>query len=266
FLALGKQDLENEQNYLIKSVINRSITIKNRKKKMQPAAWLPEPVATERADADIRNREVLSYSMMVLLEQLNARERAVFILKEAFDYSHDEIAEILGMTIGNSRKLLSRAKSKLGSPGEKGGGSMMGGGEAAAYLERYVTVIRNGDTGTLEKMLSEEVAYAADGGGRIKVVSEFNAGIGEVAKQLSYVFKTFQQKLMIRTAMVNHQPALLFFKDGALVACQVFELDADGKWLKTAGDQEEADRRRPAMIRRIYNVVDPDKLRNFNEL
>ena len=239
--------MENDRNYLIKSVINQSINIKHRKKRIQPSAWLPEPVATEQADTDINRREVLTYSMLVLLEHLNARERAVFILKEAFDYSHDEIAEILSMSIGNSRKLLSRAKSKLSASEQIGVDSSF---DTAAYLERYISVIKNGDTRALEKLLSEEVLYTADGGGRIKVVSEFNVGIAEVARQVSYVYQHFQKKLLIRTATVNHQPALLFYRDNTLITCQVFEL--------------EVSRDQPAKIRRIFTVVDPDKLKTFN--
>lgn len=106
--------LENERAYLIKSVINRAINLKNRNKRMSgEGTWLPEPVATEAADAHIKKREIISYSILVLLEHLNARERAVFILKEAFDYSHEEIAETLSITVENSRQLLSRAKRSL---------------------------------------------------------------------------------------------------------------------------------------------------------
>src|SRR3546814_639413 len=108
--------LENESAYLIKSVINRAINLKNRNKRTRERTlWLPEPVSTEPADARIKKKEIISYSMMVLLEHLSAKERAVFILKEAFDYAHEEIAETLSMTVENSRQLLSRAKRSLRS-------------------------------------------------------------------------------------------------------------------------------------------------------
>lgn len=96
--------LENESAYLIKSVINRAINLKNRNKRIRgEKMWLPEPVATESADAGIKKKEIISYSMLVLLEHLNAKERGVFILKEAFDYAHEEIAETLSITVENSR-------------------------------------------------------------------------------------------------------------------------------------------------------------------
>src|SRR5690606_40049058 len=64
--AMGK-----ERAYLIKSVINRAINLKTRKKRIRgEGIWLSEPVATESADAGIKKKEIISYSMLVLLEHL----------------------------------------------------------------------------------------------------------------------------------------------------------------------------------------------------
>lgn len=109
-----EKDIENKKAYLIRSVINLSINFKKKQKKLlfeYPGMWLPEPVATEKADMEINSKEILSYSLMVLLEKLNAKQRAVFILREAFNYDHEEIADVLRITVENSRKILSRAKS-----------------------------------------------------------------------------------------------------------------------------------------------------------
>src|SRR5690606_24381914 len=97
YIEKRSNNIENSSAYLIKSVINRSITLKERSKKMVgQTIWLPEPVATEGADQWINSREILSFTLMVLLEHLNPKERAVFILKEAFDYSHEQIADVFG--------------------------------------------------------------------------------------------------------------------------------------------------------------------------
>src|SRR5262245_3463440 len=79
-------EIQNEKAYLTRSVINRAITARTRLQKMQSGyigSWLPEPIATETADADLNQQDILSYSLMVLLEKLDAKQRAVFILKEA---------------------------------------------------------------------------------------------------------------------------------------------------------------------------------------
>jgi len=84
YLASPKEGIENEKSYLIKGVINQSINIKNKKKKIVPGdVWLPEPIATEEADTNINLSDIVSYSLMVLMERLNPKERAVFILKPA---------------------------------------------------------------------------------------------------------------------------------------------------------------------------------------
>src|SRR5688572_17644493 len=94
FMQLDRQDIEDQKAYLVRMVINLSINQKKRQRRIvadYPGEWLPEPVATEKADTGILRKEVLSYSLMVLLEKLNPRQRAVFILNEAFDYDHEEI-------------------------------------------------------------------------------------------------------------------------------------------------------------------------------
>jgi RNA polymerase sigma factor (sigma-70 family) len=76
--------IQNEKAYLTRSVINRAINARNKLQKMQsgyPGNWLPEPVATETSDAEVNQKDILSYSLMVLLEKLDAKQRAVFFLK-----------------------------------------------------------------------------------------------------------------------------------------------------------------------------------------
>lgn len=244
YMAAPPKEITDEKNYLIRGVINQSINI--RKKKQRVAGdpmWLPEPIATEKADTGINRDEIISYSMMVLLEHLNPKERAAFILKEAFDYSHEDIAQALSITVESSRKLLSRAKSKLTAPVKPMDETPLNGN---AYLENYMAVIKSGDVKSLEKMLAEEVSVSTDGGGKIRIVREFTQGLHEAAKLMLYVFQTYQQKNTIQVASVNHQPALLFYDGGTLVNCQVFDMEpVTGK------------------ITRIYSIVDPEKLKNI---
>lgn len=244
YISMPKKDIENETGYLIKGVINQSINIKNRNKKITTdKVWLPEPLATETADSDINRNEIISYSMLVLLEYLNPKERAAFILKEAFDYSHEEIANTLSISVENSRKLLSRAKSKLDISKEKIDEVTF---SASAYLENYINIIKNGDTKALEKLLSEEILVTADGGGKVNVVREITVGVQATSDLIFYLYNTYQNIYEVKYQLINHQPALLFYRDGTLINCQVFEFEAITK-----------------KIRRIYSVVDPDKLKNI---
>ena len=71
FMSVEEGKIENEKAYLVRMVINVAINFKNRQKKMAaqyPGPWLPEPIATEDADLNIARKDVLSYSLMVLLK------------------------------------------------------------------------------------------------------------------------------------------------------------------------------------------------------
>lgn len=244
YMAAPPKEITDEKNYLIRGVINQSINIRKKKQRIAgDPMWLPEPIATEKADTGINRDEIISYSMMVLLEHLNPKERAAFILKEAFDYSHEDIAQSLSITVENSRKLLSRAKNKLAVPVKPIDETPI---NANAYMENYMAVIKSGDVKSLEKMLAQEVSVSTDGGGRIKIVREFTQGLHEAAKLMLYVFQTYQQMNTIKLSSINHQPALLFYDGNTLLNCQVFDLEpVTGK------------------ITRIYSMVDPEKLKNI---
>ena len=246
FVSSQKKDIENIIGYLIKGVINQSINIKNRKKKItSDKIWLPEPVATENADSDLKRQEVISYSMLVLLEKLNARERAVFILKEAFDYSHKDISATLDCTVENARKLLSRAKSKLA--GQKKTYDLFSPVNVPkSYMENYIDTIKSGDTAALEKLLSKDISIAADGGDEVKVIRALTVGKKAASNLLFFVYEKFHKSQAMKLSKVNRQPAILFYEDGKLVNCQVFELGEDNK-----------------KIRQIFTVLDPLKLKTL---
>ncbi len=239
---IDKSHIENETGFLIKSVINQSINVKKKKKTVSAdSIWLPEPISTEKADDNINKEEILSYSMLTLLEKLSAKERAVFILKESFDYSHKEIAETIGFTIENSRQLLSRAKSKLNTTRHTSGKVYQ---QDSSQLRHYIEVMRSGDVSTLEKLLSKDIHLAADGGEDVKVVRALTSGKTNVSRLLLYVFRAFLSGLEIRISSVNHQPAILYYQNKVLYNCQVFEFEE-------------------MKIRRIYSIVDPQKLRSL---
>src|SRR4029077_7725291 len=78
--------------------------------------WLPEPVATDarrEPERSLAQAESVTLAFMVVLETLSPEERAVFLLREVFDYESDEIAARLEPTSGNCRQLFPRAKGRI---------------------------------------------------------------------------------------------------------------------------------------------------------
>jgi RNA polymerase sigma-70 factor (ECF subfamily) len=244
FMNVDKERIENKKAYLIRTVINLAINFKNRQKKLvseYPGTWLPEPVATEKADTAINRKEILSYSLMVLLEKLNAKQRAVFILKEAFGYEHEEIAEVLGITTENSRKLLSRAKTELKNDDVSFRKKI-----PFTYINKYATAIRNGDMHTIEQILNDDITLVSDGGGKVPAAINFVKGKADAIKFLQGVYKKFYTDKRIEKSFINHQPALLYYNGETLTNCQVFFVENDH-------------------IHNIYFVRNPDKLRLLQE-
>ncbi len=106
--------VRNPKSFLTRIVMNKAIDrlgVLKKERAHYPALWLPEPYITQRHGHD--STDILSYAFLHLLEALNPLERAVFILREAFDHSYEDIAELCGITVENCRQVLHRAKSKV---------------------------------------------------------------------------------------------------------------------------------------------------------
>jgi len=242
--GLDIDTIENKKAYFVRTVINLSINLKEKQKRLvsqYPGEWLPEPIATEKADTALNRKEILSYSLMVLLEKLNAKQRAVFILKEAFDYDHKEIANVLSITEENSRKIFSRAKDELKEPKLTDSAAI-----SNDYLEKYIEVIYKADTQQLENLLQKDIVLISDGGGKVSAALKPVSGRARVMKFILGINKKFysNKEIVIRKSNINHHPALLYFHNNTLVNCQVFNFEN-------------------GHISQIYIIRNPDKLHSL---
>ncbi len=205
--------------YMIRMVINLAIDQKRRQQKLRegyPGQWLPEPIMTETPESSIHKKEILSYSLMVLLEKLDPKQRAVFILKEAFDYDHDDIANVLGITVENSRKILSRARTDLktsATPDKK---------VQRDLVLQYMQVLEQRDLQALEKLLNHDISVVSDGGGKATAFMNPVHGIRSVTALLQGLYNKGYNKAHSKLAWVNHQPALLYYHDDQLITVQIF--------------------------------------------
>jgi RNA polymerase sigma-70 factor (ECF subfamily) len=243
-LSGGQKEVDNEKAYLIKAVINQSINIKEKNKRIRYGdEWLPEPIATEETDKAIWLNDIAAYSLLILLEKLNPKERAVFILKEGFGYSHEEIAEVLSATAENSRQLLSRARRKLDADKQISRLEK----PQQLLLQQFLQAVRDKDIHVLEHLLTEDIKYSTDGGGVIKVVATHCSGIKEVIDLMFLVYSRFLATATFVPTIVNHQHALLYYRNDQLFLCQIFGFSSDGK------------------IAQVNNVLDPQKLKGLGK-
>src|SRR6266542_2522232 len=132
--------------------------------------WLPEPIITGDGASrlsplrQITDRESISMAFLVLLESLSPLERAVFLLREVFDYEYAEIAQITGRDEAACRQLFSRAKKHISEHRPRFPASP----EAhAKMVDRFMEACIAGDIDGLMSLLAEDVTSWSDGGGRV---------------------------------------------------------------------------------------------------
>jgi RNA polymerase sigma-70 factor, ECF subfamily len=205
--------------------------------------WLPEPVLADPApDAAVR-AESLSMAVLVLLESLTPVERAVFVLREAFDYGYDEIAEIVGKSEDNCRQLASRARRHVDERKPRFEPSRE---QREELVRRFVKALNEGETEPLVEMLAADAEFYGDGGGKAPAVGRMVAGAEAVARLLAGFARVGRRRgATAQLAEVNGAPGLLAFDDGQLVAVWAFEFSGDA-------------------VRAIRGVTNPDKLAHIS--
>lgn len=194
--------------------------------------WLPEPVLTselESPETMMQRSESVTLAFLVLLEQLSPEERAVFLLKDVFDYGHSEIAEILGTTPENSRQLLHRAKTRLkqGRPRRTGTSQ-----SRRAVAERFARAFSSGDASELTALLTSDVGMWSDGGGKATAARRPLVGRDEVLKFLLGLHRIGESSGQIRDASltledINSEPALVLRIGARMESIFVLSIDED---------------------------------------
>ena len=124
--------------------------------------WLPEPVDTS-ADPSLgaERAEALEAGVMMLLEKLGPDHRAAYVLREAFDYSYDQIADIVSTSPANARQLVSRARKHV----QSGRKQPVDPARHRDLLAAFVAAARDGDVTRLEQVLAADVVSTTDGAG-----------------------------------------------------------------------------------------------------
>ncbi|MFI1368997.1 RNA polymerase sigma-70 factor [Streptomyces griseochromogenes] len=211
--------------------------------------WLPEPLLAGDpmlGPADTaEQRESVSYAVLVLLERLTPNERAVYVLREAFDYPHREIAEILDITETASQQILHRAKKHVAD-----GRTRTEVDEAAArrIIDEFLAAATSGRTEPLVRLLTQDAIAIGDGGGKIPARAKAFEGALAVATFMRGLFKPSKAKRdltggspEVHVMAANGTPAVVAVLDGRVVGVMCLEITAEG-------------------IAAFRNQVNPDKL------
>jgi RNA polymerase sigma-70 factor (ECF subfamily) len=208
-----------------------------------PGPWLPEPLAAPNQE-ETELASSLTMAFLVLLEQLSATERAVFLLREVFELDFDEIARSVGKSEANARQILTRARRRLHDPRPRFTVSRR---ESEAIVRRFRDACVTGNTEELMAVLHADATLVADGGGKAAAATRPVLGADRVAKfLLGYARKAQVAESDYTLLTINGAPGLLMRHP----------LAGDGTYsFDIAGGR----------IRAIYVVRNPDKLRGFLE-
>jgi RNA polymerase sigma-70 factor (ECF subfamily) len=209
-----------------------------RQREAYAGTWLPEPVVTEQP----LEREAISLALLVLFETLTPVERAVYILRQVFDYTHPEIAGALDMTEASVRQAFHRAKERVAERRPRFAPSDQ---EHSKLLQAFGSALVHGDLADLTNLLAADATLWADGGGRVRGAAGRAIRGGEAISRFLLGLRTkfgAPADQTFEVQQINGWPALVGRSEGRVNA--ILTIETDGK-----------------QIVAVRNVVNPEKLR-----
>lgn len=250
YLRWQKQDVKqiHSPKAFLSTIVSRicldEIKSARNRKEQYIGPDLPEPILMserETPEEKMELAESLSMALLVVLDQLTPVQRAVFILREVFDYDYASVAEMINKSESHCRKIAQRARDQIR--------------EGKPRFERRVTgqhklvttfieaVLDRGDLSEIESMLAEEAVLYSDGGGKVTAARKPVAGAGKIAKFLVGIQKQApaEDKWWIEFRDINGEPGMLLWLEGEIYNVWSFHIEGN-------------------KIQSIYVVLNPEKL------
>jgi len=206
--------------------------------------WLPEPLLITSDSDPARTTERLdsiSFAFLVLLEKLTPNERAVFLLREVFNYDYDEIAAIIGKETATCRKYFSRAKKHLTDNRPR---FEIRTEAHTEIVDQFLASCQRGDLAGLEQLLAEDVVCVSDGGGKVGAPIRPIIGRNQVARFLIAVAKQVPAGFRAELALINGEQGIVGRVNGEITGTAVLDIQN-------------------GHIQHIWTVHNPDKLKHL---
>ncbi|MFZ0593656.1 MAG: RNA polymerase sigma factor SigJ [Bryobacteraceae bacterium] len=235
--------LENREGWLTTVVTRIAIDrlrSASHQREVYPGTWLPEPLVELRSQEQKEiTRSELSIALLFLLEQLAPAERAVFLLRAAFEIPYREVARIVDRPETACRQIYIRARRRV--EGERGAAAP----DFAAkrkMVDRYATAILEEDERKLIEAVTEDVIFFSDGGGKVPVNVNPIVGVDRLLRFARGLGRKYGPESFSRMqVVVNGEPGLLVFLNGRADTVTAFRFDE-------------------SRISAIYGIRNPDKL------
>jgi RNA polymerase sigma-70 factor (ECF subfamily) len=245
FLRYHETDIEAESPKAYLATVTTRLAIDQlrsarARREVYPGEWLPEPLVDDEAVRHAETADSLSLTFLHLLEKLSPVERAVFLLREVFDYPYDEIARIVGKSPDNCRQILARARRHMEEGRRRFDVSRE---ERDEVARRFVAAWEEGDTDALVELLAADATVYGDGGGKAPSMPVPLVGAERVAKALiGWGRQAHERGITHRPARVNGEPGLVFY-----------DVDGHALWVAALEVAE-------GVVVAVRSVLNPDKL------
>ncbi|MEH7331693.1 RNA polymerase sigma-70 factor [Neobacillus drentensis] len=242
---INEETITNKKAYLCKMLTNRCLDVlksARSKREQYVGPWNPEPLLLEKLHAFdpsemIIQKEGLSIAYLRMMEHLAPDERAVLLLREAFDFSYSEIANIIEKKEENCRKIFSRAKQKV----------LLVEGESLSYernksiINRFIAAFQMQNTTVLLELLSDNVTLFSDGGGKVTAAVRPIVSVPNVLALLYGVIKKAPDDTYFEVKNINSQPAIVIYMNNKIQSILSFYISNE-------------------KINEIYITMNPEKL------
>ena len=244
--ADGRSQVSDPKAYLARIVSNLSmerLRSTRHQRETYVGPWLPEPILTDAAE-DVADADSVSMAMLVVLETLSPLERAVFVLKEVFDFSYAEIGEAVERSESAVRQAAHRAREHVQARRPRFEADRVKKREAT---ERFFAATVGGDIDKLMELLAPVVTLWIDGGGKVRQAMRPIIGAVNVARWIAGAINRPYEGVEIadmtaEVVDINGSPGIVMSGAGRIIATITVDLDADGR------------------IAIVHNVANPDKL------
>lgn len=238
--------LRNEESFLTTVTTRLSIDVLRSarvRREIYVGEWLPEPLVADEAPQLAEDADEISLAMLVLLERLAPEERAVFVLREAFDMPFAEIGEIIDASPDACRQRLSRARRRIDKDLPRFDADPV---ERHALAHSFLRAAREGDFAGLVALLAPDAVLVGDGGGKARSIPRPMVGGQAVARALASFYRLADGfAVTLVPSVVNGQPGFRSLDPQGRII-NVVQLDvADGR------------------IQRVHSILNPDKLRHL---
>ncbi|MFE3756337.1 RNA polymerase sigma-70 factor [Nocardia tengchongensis] len=214
--------------YLVQIATRQSLDrlrVLGRRKETYVGPWLPEPLLTAPDVAeDIELADSLSTAMLLVLETLTLTERAVFVLREVFDVSYDEIAAAVDKTPATVRQIARRARQHVDARRSR---AVVSATQTRAVMDSFQRALETGDLQGMLDVLAPDVVLMSDGGGIKQAALRPIVGAGSVVRFILGGTGKTEAAVTIDPIVLNGGPALRFRLDGVLDGVMAFQVEND---------------------------------------